>query len=159
MLEKSDGQLLRDYALHGVESAFAELVARHANLVFSAAARQADSPDSAADVSQRVFIALAQSAVKLAARIPADASLAGWLCRTARNISCQTRRHQLRQETRALQAMELLASPTSNHTSLFRWMTTFSNTTKCFTLATSRTPPKARQTRHSLRRSHPACLT
>jgi RNA polymerase sigma factor (sigma-70 family) len=110
MADKSDAQLLRDYALHGVESAFAALVARHANIVFSAAARQADSPDSAADVSQRAFIALAQSAVKLAARMPADASLAGWLCRTARNISCQTRRYKFRQETRALQAMELLPS-------------------------------------------------
>jgi RNA polymerase sigma factor (sigma-70 family) len=109
MIEKSDAQLLREYALEGAEAAFAELVARHANLVYSAATRQTDSPGSAADIAQGVFIVLAQSAQKLSARVASDASLAGWLCRTARNLSLNFRRNQLRQSARDRHAMENLA--------------------------------------------------
>jgi hypothetical protein len=47
MNERSDVQLLRDYAEHGNEAAFRELVLRHTDLVFSAALRQVGSPDLA----------------------------------------------------------------------------------------------------------------
>ena len=40
MQSKSDAQLLREYALQGVEAAFTEIVNRHRNLVYSAALRQ-----------------------------------------------------------------------------------------------------------------------
>src|SRR5436309_3219038 len=36
MQPKSDAQLLRDYAEHGAEAAFAEIVTRHTNIVYSA---------------------------------------------------------------------------------------------------------------------------
>ena len=62
MQPKSDAQLLREYAEHGVETAFAEIVTRHTNLVYSAAVRQVDSPDIAAEVAQRVFIELVRGA-------------------------------------------------------------------------------------------------
>jgi len=60
MQSKSDAQLLREYAEHGSEAAFAEIVSRHTNLVYSAALRQVDSPDLAAEVAQSVSVGLAR---------------------------------------------------------------------------------------------------
>src|SRR5437773_9337066 len=106
----SDAQLLREYAEHGAESAFAEIVARHTNLVYSAALRQVDSPDIAAEVAQGAFIGLARGARSLSQKLAENASLAGWLCRSARNISLNLRRDQFRRHSRERQAMENLDS-------------------------------------------------
>jgi RNA polymerase sigma factor (sigma-70 family) len=108
MQTKSDADLLREYADNGVEAAFAEIVARHTNLVYSAALRQVNSPDIAAEVAQRVFIGLAQGARSLSRRFARDASLAGWLCRSARNISLNHRRDEFRRRSREGLAMENL---------------------------------------------------
>jgi RNA polymerase sigma factor (sigma-70 family) len=108
MQSRSDAQLLREYAEHGAEPAFTEIVTRHANLVYSAALRQVDSPDIAAEVAQSVFVALARGAGSLSSRLAEDASLAGWLCRSARNISLNHRRDEFRRHTRERQAMEEL---------------------------------------------------
>ncbi len=110
MQQKSDAQLLREYLENRVESLFAEIVARHTNLVYSAALRQTNSPDSAAEVTQSVFVALARGADKLAPRLPKDASLAGWLCRSARNISLNHMRDETRRRSRERQAMEVSLS-------------------------------------------------
>src|SRR5258708_33344015 len=108
MQPMSDAQLLREYAERGVEAAFAEIVTRHTNLVYSSALRHVDSPDIAADVAQRVFIGLARSARQLTPRLAQDASLAGWLCRGARNISLNLRRDEFRPRSREKLAMEHL---------------------------------------------------
>jgi RNA polymerase sigma factor (sigma-70 family) len=105
MQTKSDAQLLREYAEQGTEAAFAEIVARHTNLVYSAAFRQVDSPDLAAEVAQCVFIGLAQGAPSLSRRLAVDASLAGWLCRSARNVSLNLRRDEFRRHSREKLAM------------------------------------------------------
>src|SRR4051794_7332306 len=111
MDQKSDAQLLRDYAEHGVEAAFAELVHRHTNLVYSAALRQVDSPDAAAEIAQLVFISLARGAQALSPRLAADAALGGWLCRVARNLSLNARRDEYRRQHREREAMpDLLPS-------------------------------------------------
>jgi RNA polymerase sigma factor (sigma-70 family) len=110
MQSKSDAQLLREYAERGADAAFTELVQRHTNLVYSAALRQMDSPDGAAEIAQRVFISLARGAQALVPRLTADASLAGWLCRSARNLSLNHRRDDFRRQTRERQAMEQLIS-------------------------------------------------
>ena len=47
MQTESDAKLLRAYAERGVEAAFAELVRRYTDLVYSAAWRQVGSPDIA----------------------------------------------------------------------------------------------------------------
>jgi len=110
MQPKSDAQLLRKYAQHGAEPAFAEIVARHTNLVYSAALRQVDAPDIAAEVAQSVFIGLARGARSLSRKLAENASLAGWLCRSARNISLNVRRDEFRRHSRERQAMENLDS-------------------------------------------------
>jgi RNA polymerase sigma factor (sigma-70 family) len=106
MHSKSDAQLLREYAEHGTELAFTAIVTRHTNLVYSAAVRQLDSPDMATEITQRVFIGLARGARTLSPRLDEDASLAGWLCRSARNIALNLRRDEFRQHSRERQAME-----------------------------------------------------
>ncbi len=108
MQAKSDAQLLCEYAEHGTEFAFTEIVTRHTNLVYSAALRHTDSPDAAAEITQNVFIALVRGARTISPRLAEDASLAGWLCRSARNLALNLRRDEFRQHTRERQAMEQL---------------------------------------------------
>src|SRR5215831_17784755 len=69
MQTQSDAQLLRDYAENARESAFREIVARHADLVYSAALRQVASPDLARDVAQSVFTDLARKAGSVAKKL------------------------------------------------------------------------------------------
>jgi DNA-directed RNA polymerase specialized sigma24 family protein len=61
-----DAALLRRYADEGSESAFAEVVRRHVDLVYGAAMRRTGGdPHRAADVAQQVFTTLARQARKL----------------------------------------------------------------------------------------------
>jgi RNA polymerase sigma factor (sigma-70 family) len=110
MQPKSDAQLLREYAEGGPEAAFSELVHRHTNLVYSAALRQVESPAEAAEIAQCVFIGLAQGAKSLLPRLASEASLAGWLCRSARNLSLNFRRDKFRRHARERHVMEQLVS-------------------------------------------------
>jgi RNA polymerase sigma factor (sigma-70 family) len=96
----TDQQLLRDYAEHRSEAAFAELVRRHVDLVYSAAVRMVCDSHLAQDVTQRVFVALARQAGQLSDR----AVLSGWLHRTARNIAAETVRAEVRRRTREQEA-------------------------------------------------------
>src|SRR5258708_1551026 len=107
METKSDVQLLRDYAT-GVEGAFTELVHRHTNLVYSAALRQVVSPEAAAEIAQNVFLGLALGAKALVSRFAEEASLAGWLCRSTRNLSLNFRRDEFRRQSRDRKVMEQL---------------------------------------------------
>ena len=103
-MPKSDAQLLREYVTRDDEAAFAELVHRHTNLVYSAALRQIESPDAASEITQAVFIGLASGAASLSRRLRPDASIAGWLCRVARNLSLNFRRDAFRRKTREAEA-------------------------------------------------------
>src|SRR5580698_8089692 len=94
-----DMTLLREYARRNSEEAFAALVSRHVNLVYSVALRQVQDPSLAEEVTQAVFIILARKAESLGAKV----ILSGWLCRTARYASAnaltiQRRRQQREQE-------------------------------------------------------------
>jgi RNA polymerase sigma factor (sigma-70 family) len=72
----SDGELLGRYATTQSEDAFAELVRRHLDLVYSAALRQVnDDSHLAQDVAQTVFRDLAGKAAVLSTR----ETLTGWL--------------------------------------------------------------------------------
>jgi RNA polymerase sigma factor (sigma-70 family) len=112
MQSKADAELLKEYARCGAEPAFAELVRRHTNLVYSAALRQAESASAAAEIAQNVFVDLARRARDVAAQLSAEASVAGWLCRSARNQALNFRRNEFRRHARERLAMEQLV-PTS----------------------------------------------
>jgi RNA polymerase sigma factor (sigma-70 family) len=105
----TDQQLLRDYAECRSEAAFAELVRRYVDLVYSAALRMVADSHLAEDVTQGAFVALARSAPQLTER----AVLSGWLHRTAQNIAAQTVRTDVRRcarEQEAAAMTELIAT-------------------------------------------------
>ena len=109
----TDQQLLRDYAGCRSEAAFAELVRRHVDLVYSAALRLLPDPHLAQDVTQQVFLALAQNAQHVADH----PVLAGWLHRTTRNLAAETVRSNVRRQAREREAAamnELIANPPDN---------------------------------------------
>ncbi len=108
MQPRSDAQLLRDYSELGKESAFAEIVTRHTDLVYSAALRQVYSPDLARDVTQSVFTDLARKARSLSAGLNAEASLVGWLYRATRFAARDLYRNETRRTQRERLAMEQL---------------------------------------------------
>ena len=110
MHTKSDAQLFREYVTCGADVAFTELVQRHTNLVYSAALRQVGSPEAAAEIAQNVFLGLARGAQALMPRLSEEASLAGWLCRSTRNLSLNFRRDEFRRQSRQRKVMEQLVT-------------------------------------------------
>jgi RNA polymerase sigma factor (sigma-70 family) len=102
----SDAQLLRAYAECGAEAAFAEIVTRHTDLVYSAALRQVYSSDLARDVTQSVFTDLARKASTVSANLSPEASLVGWLYRGTRFAARDLNRTEIRRTQRERQAME-----------------------------------------------------
>ncbi len=95
-----DLTLLRDYARHNSEAAFATLVSRHVNLVYSVALRQVRDPHLAEEITQAVFIILARKADSLGDKT----ILPGWLCRTARYASANALTIQRRRQNREQEA-------------------------------------------------------
>ena len=89
-----DMDLLRDYATRQSEEAFATLVTRHVNLVYSAALRQTGDPQLAGEITQTVFIILARKAGRLSPKT----ILAGWLYRTAQFAGKAARKRELRRQ-------------------------------------------------------------
>ena len=110
-----DGALLGNYAQAGSEDAFAELVRRHLELVYSTALRAVNGDqDLAKDVCQTVFIDLSRKAASLAKR----AGLTGWLYRSACFAAAKAVRSESRRQAREQQAhaMQEQITTTSPHT-------------------------------------------
>ncbi|MGO8679015.1 MAG: sigma-70 family RNA polymerase sigma factor [Limisphaerales bacterium] len=109
----SASELLRAWAERGSEEAFAELVARHIDFVYSVALRKvAGDSGLATDVAQTVFVDVARKARAL----KAEGSLAGWLhrhtCYTAAAALRRERRRHARERTAAaMLALEHDSSP------------------------------------------------
>jgi uncharacterized protein (TIGR03435 family) len=99
-MTNDDMQLVREYAARQSESAFATLVSRHTNLVYSAALRQTRDPQLAEEVTQVVFILLARKAVSLGAKT----ILTGWLYRTAGYVSGSALKQERRRQHREQEA-------------------------------------------------------
>ena len=100
MPEADDIQLLRDYVERQSEVAFAELVRRHVNLVYSVARRQTGSPHAAEEITQAVFVILARKAGSLSPKI----ILSGWLYQTARLSAANLLRTERRRTRREQEA-------------------------------------------------------
>ena len=99
-MTNDDMELVRQYAGQQSESAFATLVARHVNLVYSAALRQAASPQLAEEIAQTVFIILARKAGSLNSRT----ILPGWLYRTTRFAAGAALKQEARRQRREQEA-------------------------------------------------------
>jgi uncharacterized protein (TIGR03435 family) len=95
-----DLTLLREYARSNSEEAFAALVSRHVNLVYSVALRQVRDPHLAEEIAQATFIILARKAGALGDRT----ILSGWLCRTTRFVSADALKIQRRRQHREQEA-------------------------------------------------------
>src|ERR1035437_10267800 len=95
MQAMDDLTLLREYATRNSEAAFETVVTRRVGFVYAAALRQVRDPHLAEEITQAVFIILAQKA----GRISDKTILCGWLFKTTRYAAiAQTRDHAKRQQ-------------------------------------------------------------
>jgi RNA polymerase sigma factor (sigma-70 family) len=100
MADASDTELMREYAERNSETAFAELVRRHVNLVYSVARRFTGNSNDAEEVTQAVFIIFARKAASLRERT----ALTGWLYETTGFTARQWLRTKTRQHAREQEA-------------------------------------------------------
>jgi len=100
MLEPDDNALLKEYVERGSEEAFAKLVARHVNKVYSIALRHTRNSHQAEEITQAVFVLLAKKSRQLGKRV----ILSGWLCRTARLSAVTFLRSEIRRTRREQEA-------------------------------------------------------
>src|ERR1051326_2506370 len=111
MDEPDDIQLLRGFAEEHSEAAFATLVRRQINLVYSAALRQTRNPHAAEEVTQAVFVVLARKAGTLL-RL---GTLTGWLYQAARLTAANYLRSESRRARREQEAyMQSLLNESTN---------------------------------------------
>lgn len=103
-MSPTDSDLLGRYVGQQAEEAFADLVHRHLDLVYSAALRQVDGDHAtAADVTQAVFTDLARKA----GRLTSHTSLTGWLYTSTRFLAANARRADERRRQREQQALAM----------------------------------------------------
>jgi len=115
MHDVGDMELLRSYDQQGSEDAFAELVRRHINLVYSAALRQVGIAAHAEEITQAVFVIL----VRKAASLHPDTVLEGWLYETARLTSSSFLRGERRRQRREQEAYMQTTLQESNDVSIW----------------------------------------
>ncbi|MBV9470958.1 MAG: sigma-70 family RNA polymerase sigma factor [Abitibacteriaceae bacterium] len=97
-----DTQLLKEYLEQGSQTAFTSLVERYVNLVYTVCLREVGDPQLAEDVTQVVFIILANKAHT----IREGTVLSGWLFNTARFASKNALKQESRRHYRERKAAE-----------------------------------------------------
>lgn len=100
---RTDFELLRDFARHGDQSAFADLVRRHLDLVYATALRKVEDSGAAEELAQNVFGILARKSWQFGR----DDSVAAWLYRTTLLEAREWLRGELRRRRRQQTAAEL----------------------------------------------------
>src|SRR2546427_9591232 len=98
-----DFELLQRFTRDGEQSAFADVVRRHLDLVFATALRKVEDSGAAQEVAQNVFAVLARKAWQFAP----DDSLPAWLHKAALLESKSWLRGELGRRRRELTAAEL----------------------------------------------------
>jgi DNA-directed RNA polymerase specialized sigma24 family protein len=96
MQELDDIALLRQYTEQNSEEAFATLVSRHVNKVYSVALRHTRNPHQAEEITQAVFVILATKSRRLGKAVV----LSGWLYQTARLTAVTFIRGEIRRARR-----------------------------------------------------------
>src|ERR1017187_10773666 len=99
MQAMDDMALLLEYATSNSEVAFETLVSRRVGFVYSMALRQVRDPNLAEEVTQAVFIILAQKA----GRISGKTILTGWFFRTTRFAALAQMRADAKRRRRELE--------------------------------------------------------
>src|SRR5205085_9749919 len=105
---------LHAYARTRSQDAFAQLVRRYINLVYSSARRQLRDSHLSEDVTQAVFLALS----KKASSIPHNVLLSSWLLTATRYIASNTRLIESRRrhhETKAAAMANTATAPDHAH--------------------------------------------
>jgi RNA polymerase sigma factor (sigma-70 family) len=111
MQELDDNALLREYVDHDSEQAFATLVTRHFNKVYSVALRYTRDPHQAEEIAQAVFVILAKRCRNLGKRVV----LSGWLYETSRLTAVTFIRSEIRRARREQEAhMQTLLNETES---------------------------------------------
>jgi RNA polymerase sigma factor (sigma-70 family) len=100
MQELDDIALLREYVERDSETAFATLVIRHIDRVYSVALRHTNDPHPAGEITQAVFVILARKAKSLRREV----MLEGWLYQTARLTALTHIRSEIRRARREQEA-------------------------------------------------------
>src|SRR6185369_9939950 len=114
-----DAELLSQFARTNSQDAFAELVKRHVNLVYSAALRQVNGDEHLAkDVAQIVFTDLARKAASLARGRDASSPLTGWLYTSAHFAAAKIIRGESRRRDREEKFMR---EPTNENAPELDW--------------------------------------
>jgi RNA polymerase sigma factor (sigma-70 family) len=113
MHELDDTALLREYVARDSGEAFAGIVARHVNKVYSVALRHTGNSHSAEEITQAVFVILARKSPHLGPRV----ILSGWLYQTARLTAVTHVRSEIRRARRQQEAhMQTALNETESET-------------------------------------------
>src|ERR1035437_1480701 len=100
MQELDDNALLREYVERDSEEAFATLVTRHINKVYSVALRHTRNSHQAEEITQAVFVILAKKSHYLGKGVV----LSGWLYQTSRLTAVTFIRSEIRRARREQEA-------------------------------------------------------
>jgi RNA polymerase sigma factor (sigma-70 family) len=102
-MNETDLELLARYTAQHAEDAFAEIVRRHLDLVYSAALRQVRSPQLAEELVQSTFIKLARHAH----RLNSGTILTAWLYQVTRREAIDVVRREARRQSREQAANQM----------------------------------------------------
>jgi len=109
---RTDRELLTEYASTGSESAFSEILRRHSGMVFNVCLRYLKDTHAAEDAAQAVFLILLKKSKKLSLNI----ILGRWLYKTARFTSMTMARNRKRAAEHEGKAGQMKYSETDRDT-------------------------------------------